>query len=285
MNGTDRCALCTRGKYNTQLGRTACSNCSVGLYATDYGAKGADSCLECPAGQWSPEGSPDCKMCPVNSAGPQRSGSISNCICNAGYTGPEGGPCVVCATGMDKDANGTEACASCVAGQYQPELEATSARSCTTCATDTFSNESTSAVCTACPTGFKALPGTTTSTDCCGLNSSPLNATIDCSTTNLAMSCGSGGIQSCPVLASSESDGGLSNDGNVVTGYTTPNPTVWPGNYWDVYFQRVVDIVSVTVWNRPSSASLLVNFRIELTSNNGITWYECVSGQNGARSH
>jgi hypothetical protein len=56
VNGTAWCALCTQGKYNMQLARTACSNCTVGLYAAGVGSKGVDTCLACPAGMWSPEG-------------------------------------------------------------------------------------------------------------------------------------------------------------------------------------------------------------------------------------
>jgi hypothetical protein len=116
VNGTDWCALCNPGKYNTQLARTACSNCTVGLFAAGYGSKDPDSCFACPAGLWSPEGSPDCKMCPVNSAAPAGSGSISNCICDAGYTGPNGGPCLPCESGKYKSANGSAACTPCAFG-------------------------------------------------------------------------------------------------------------------------------------------------------------------------
>ena len=95
-----------------------------------------------------------------------------SCVCDAGFTGPDGGPCVACVTGKYKVSNGSAACAGCVAGQYQPESAAISASSCITCAADTFSN-ATATVCTACPTGFKALPGASTVQDCCNSNSMP----------------------------------------------------------------------------------------------------------------
>ena len=125
VNGTERCALCSQGKYNAQLARTACSNCTVGLYAAGYGSKTVDSCLLCPAGKWSPEGSPDCNMCPVNSAAPARSGLITNCICDANFTGPDGGPCAACAAGKFKAVNGSGACTPCAFGSDSVSGQAT----------------------------------------------------------------------------------------------------------------------------------------------------------------
>ncbi len=207
VNGTTWCALCNPGKYNTQLARTACSNCTVGLYAAGYGSKGVDSCFACPAGQWSPEGSPDCKMCPVNSAAPARSGLITNCICDAGFTGPNGGPCVACVAGKYKVSNGSAACSSCPANANSL-LGSTNVNDCScnsgytgpnvgpcvACAAGTAKNTSGTATCgvcpvntyaasaaltcTSCPAGFLALPGMTTVQDCCGLNSRPQNSTI-----------------------------------------------------------------------------------------------------------
>jgi hypothetical protein len=41
-------------------------------------------------------------VCPANSAAPAGSGFITNCLCNGGVTGPNGGPCAPCAAGMYK---------------------------------------------------------------------------------------------------------------------------------------------------------------------------------------
>jgi hypothetical protein len=207
VNGTAWCALCNPGKYNAQLAGTACSNCTVGLYAAGYGSKGVDSCFLCPAGQWSPEGSPDCKMCPVNGAAPARSGSLANCRCNPGFTGPNEGACVACVAGTYKPANGSAACTSCPAnansavgstnvsacscnsGYTGPDVgpcvacaagtanSISGSATCSMCPANTYAASAASA-CTACPARFLALPGTTAVEDCCGLNSSPQNTTI-----------------------------------------------------------------------------------------------------------
>ena len=206
VNGTAWCALCNPGKYNTQLARTACSNCTVGLYAAGYGAKGLDSCFPCLSSQWSPEGSPDCKMCPVNSAAPARSGSIANCRCNPGFTGPNEGPCAACAAATYKPANGSAACTSCpqnanslvgstnvIDCSCNTGYTGPNVGPCVACAAGTAKNTSGTATCgvcpvntyaasaaltcTSCPAGFLALPGMTTVQDCCALNSRPQNIT------------------------------------------------------------------------------------------------------------
>ena len=42
----------------------------------------------------------------------------SPCVCNGGFTGPTGGPCVPCAEGKYKRLSGSEHCMSCSAGKY-----------------------------------------------------------------------------------------------------------------------------------------------------------------------
>ena len=155
--GTYTCKVCDPGTYNSQLGRTACSNCSVGLYSATSGAVGNETCLSCPLGQWSPEGSPSCNLCPANSRAGASSGFVSNCICDAGYTGPNGGPCSACAAGKYKTVTGTSACTNCTAGTYSVVSGASTASPCTGCPIDFYSLPGASSCflfklnCTACP--------------------------------------------------------------------------------------------------------------------------------------
>jgi len=53
--------------------------------------------------------------CPPNSDAP--SGSVT-CLCNPGYTGPDGGTCQACGVGTYKESPGSGACTSCPAGKY-----------------------------------------------------------------------------------------------------------------------------------------------------------------------
>ena len=50
-----------------------------------------------------------------NSASTSASGP---CVCNSGFTGPDGGLCVGCAAGKYKGSPGSEACDECAAGKY-----------------------------------------------------------------------------------------------------------------------------------------------------------------------
>ena len=57
--------------------------------------------------------------CPPNSDAP--SGSVT-CLCNPGYTGPDGGPCQACGAGTYKDSPGSGSCTACQPGEYSSSL-------------------------------------------------------------------------------------------------------------------------------------------------------------------
>jgi hypothetical protein len=149
------CRICDQGTWNSQLGRTACSNCSLGLYSATFGAVGNETCLPCPLGQWSPEGSANCNLCPVNSRAPASSGLLSSCVCNAGYFGPNGGPCTACMTGT-----------------FSGEVGVTNASACVLCPGGTYSSTAGASACASCPTPRTfSLPGTITEAGCgCATN-------------------------------------------------------------------------------------------------------------------
>ena len=71
------CTACVAGKFQTATGAGQCISCSVGYFSTTVTAT-----------------SNVCQICPVNSNGPEASNEESDCICNAGSTGPDGGDCV-----------------------------------------------------------------------------------------------------------------------------------------------------------------------------------------------
>ena len=177
--GEYTCRICNPGTWNSQLGRTACSNCSMGLFSVNFGAVSNETCLACPLGQWSPEGSPNCNLCALNSRAGPGSGSLSNCACDAGYTGPNGGQCSACPAGQYKNVTGSSACIVCAAGTYSIDVAATnvtscircqagaysiatgasSASACVQCAAGTYSNVTGSSACVACPAGMLSLEG------------------------------------------------------------------------------------------------------------------------------
>ncbi len=144
--------MCTPGTYTA-----ACSKCSVGMYSVDYQASANETCLACPAGQWSPEGSAFCEVCPSNTAAPAARGRIVDCVFNVGYTGPGGGPCVRCAAGKYKDRTGSWACTACPA-YSSSELGSVSIGDCVCTSGVTGAND---LPCTPCALGtYKPVPGT-----------------------------------------------------------------------------------------------------------------------------
>jgi hypothetical protein len=50
---------------------------------------------------------------PFNSFSPAVSSDVSQCLCNVGYTGPDGGPCEECEAGKYKNVTGSDTCAHC----------------------------------------------------------------------------------------------------------------------------------------------------------------------------
>ena len=108
-----QCAACSSGAYKDSNGSAACSNCSVGTYSPAVAADSDATCEMCAAGQYAAEASANCTICPENAAAPEWSGLITNCLCNSGFTGPDGGLCVACPSGTYKPTNGSATCTRC----------------------------------------------------------------------------------------------------------------------------------------------------------------------------
>jgi len=127
----DTCRICVAGKFKVTRGISECSQCVTGKYSTAVGAV-----------------SDVCQMCPADSMSPVSSVQSSNCVCNPGFTGPNGGTCVKCVAGKYKIESGDAACTNCLTGQYSAAMGATSN------------------VCENCPTNSDALSGNNAKTDC-----------------------------------------------------------------------------------------------------------------------
>ena len=84
--------------------------------------------------------------------------SAASVPCNAGYTGPNGGPCTECVAGKYKTTTGSAVCTACGPGKYSSTLSSTSVSTCLTCpansgATCSFCSSSTSCSCNSGYTG------------------------------------------------------------------------------------------------------------------------------------
>jgi len=125
------CNACVAGKYKITTGDALCTNCVTGKYSVALGAT-----------------SDVCQTCPSNSNAAEASDIQTDCTCNSGYTGDDGGSCNACVAGKYKIATGDAVCTNCVAGQYSVESGATSD------------------VCQTCPSNSDAAEASGIQTDC-----------------------------------------------------------------------------------------------------------------------
>ena len=157
FSGSDgaQCIACVPGSYKPSNGSSNCVSCDRGSYS-------------------SAEGATVCSLCPQNSDAPAQSARKEDCKCNAGLTGPAGGPCQGCEAGKyGSVAAGDIGCVVCEAGKYSDKLGSTTCFSCPQYAmspagsnktTDCKCNQGYSGnngwPCIACPAGqFKAANG------------------------------------------------------------------------------------------------------------------------------
>ena len=91
----------------------------------DLGQTGSGNtdCQDCPAGKYKPvTGNLACTACPAGSTtGSTKSTAQTDCKCNAGYTGPNGGPCSACPAGTYKNLIGKDMCSPCAADTQSPQ--------------------------------------------------------------------------------------------------------------------------------------------------------------------
>ena len=111
------CTSCEPGQYKPLPGPGNCTNCSGGTYSVAQGATSEDVCTECANNTDSLPGS----------------GSLTACLCNAGYSGPDGGLCLPCVAGFYKHTPGSGVCLACGAGKFSNASAATSDDVCLLC--------------------------------------------------------------------------------------------------------------------------------------------------------
>jgi len=203
VNGSSACVACVQGTYSgatAQTSKTACvlcpshtdsaegsrlvTNCSCNagytgvdgadciecIAGTWKAVNGSSSCILCPWGKYSTETGQflesTCRNCPYNMYSSDGSGLLTNCSCNAGYTGDDGTDCIECIAGTWKAVNGSSSCMLCPSGKYSNETGQFLESACNDCPTHTYSGDGSSVItnCT-CDFGFTG-PGGTLCTAC-----------------------------------------------------------------------------------------------------------------------
>ena len=136
---------------------STCEMCRRGLYSPPGSTSEAARTSECGPGFYSmqSEENPDadgvtsnmCIQCPPNSDAAVGSNNRTDCACNAGFAGSNGGVCTQCVLGKYSIGIGNAAC--------------------TACAKDTFfTDPGATTVCQACPANSNAPPASHKATDC-----------------------------------------------------------------------------------------------------------------------
>jgi hypothetical protein len=192
VEGAFSCIRCRGGTYKNTTGSGICTNCPSTSYSNNgVGATGCLPCFgnsicydilnaaygcntpsacQCPAGTYGDAHiGIACTFCPPNTGSAcvmNGCVTLNDCECNAGYTGPGGGPCTVCAAGKYKASTGSEACTDCRARSTSTEASTSSAAclcnaglylfssgvsGCVGCTHNTYKDVIGNQVCTACP--------------------------------------------------------------------------------------------------------------------------------------
>ena len=135
----------------------------------------------CAAGKFLANGT--CLACPAHSSSPDGSAASTDCKCNRGYAGVDGGTCSACQLGTYKNSAGEGACASCPVGKYGATAGLTICLDCTTNATTLGASSAASTDCK-CNRGYAGVDGGTCTA---------------CSPGTYKNSAGEGACASCPV--------------------------------------------------------------------------------------
>ena len=134
----------------------------------------------CPAQQYRDStASQTCQQCATDSSSLFGSDAVADCMCNVGYTGPDGGSCTACGVGTYKARTGAAACNPCPANSSSPvgssRVTACSCSagwtgpdggSCSECSAGKYKTDAGAAFCDACPSMADSPAASNTSTAC-----------------------------------------------------------------------------------------------------------------------
>ena len=119
--GSNNCTDCGPQETTENIARTQEADCiCIEGYTFD-----GNNCIQCASGTYKTDiGDNTCDICPQYSNSPQGSILLTDCSCNAGYSGPDGGNCIACALGKFKLQSGSQSCSDCLAGEVHVHTNA-----------------------------------------------------------------------------------------------------------------------------------------------------------------
>jgi hypothetical protein len=201
-----------------------------------------------------------CRMCPGNSTSGNGS---SECVCPAGFTGPNNSPCSPCVAGTYKNTSGSLACTSCpantwgtqqagydrdlhcqpcpqnftsVAGSANKEscvckggFTHVNGSACWLCAAGKYKTQTGPETCNACPGNSSSSPGSVSRTDClCNTGYTGANGSVcsACEAGTYKAVVGPATCSACPGNSSSAPGSVAVTDCLCNAGYTGANGSV-----------------------------------------------------------
>ena len=161
----------------TSRSQCVCNAGYTGVISEEFG-----SCTACESGKYK-ETVISCGDCPGNSDSPAASDAITQCSCNAGYHGSNGGSCTACSQDTFKPTNGDQSCTDCTPFSSTNGLDTQTSTSACICDTGYLkqADETCDRICAA---GYEA--------------SSDEQTCVQCLAGKFKDSIGDGSCQLCP---------------------------------------------------------------------------------------
>jgi len=163
------CSPCRTGYYKEAVVNQACDACATGKYTINTAVTTADDCIFCGGYTQDTEAGRICTACPTDSQSLPGSTDITDCKCNIGYSGPDGGSCLACSPGTYKPVVGSALCLNCPSGTIDIDssidmLRDTVDNTCVACQANEYSLSLVE--CTDCPVNTQSPEGSGDILDC-----------------------------------------------------------------------------------------------------------------------
>jgi hypothetical protein len=146
---TPVCSPCPANTFQPGAGTTSCEYCHASARSPEASVTplaclcnagffddNEHECKACAGGTYKEaavsdiEDTGQCSKCTMHSSSPAQRGKDTDCVCNAGFSGEDGGPCVACPQGKFKAGNGSDACEDCPLHTYSANPASTVCSSC-----------------------------------------------------------------------------------------------------------------------------------------------------------
>jgi hypothetical protein len=250
QSSSETCQNCAAGKFSALTGQSSsatCQNCDAGKFSTATGQSSSATCQNCQAGTYGNlTGSTACTLCPVLTTSAAGSSIVTQCTCDSGYVGPNGGPCIACVLGTCLNTScqdclagtyarltGSSVCENCLAGKYSTATGQSSSGTCQNCSAGKFSDkvgQNSSATCENCVAGKYSIATGQSSSDTCQnclpgtySNLTGITACTLCPNNTYASSVGRISCDACPGNSTSVAGSSQNTSCQCNRGYSGPN--------------------------------------------------------------